>query len=187
MSSSATTMYSPRTTAKTDETRTPRRPASRPAVRAGASGRTAQTRSSPVRSRPTRSAPAVMCHHQSIVCRVAWQRRHFNSPARKPSFRQSVLGFLSGKPATDSLAPVSQRRDSAQSDAALIHRQRCDHGHARLLHAPQRAGRPTSLDQHGRAMTALRAGAARRVLYYFNVHDASPRWLRVKAVLLPSR
>uniref|UniRef100_V5EVW8 PH domain-containing protein n=1 Tax=Kalmanozyma brasiliensis (strain GHG001) TaxID=1365824 RepID=V5EVW8_KALBG len=122
------------------------------------------------------------------------------SPARKPSFRNSVLGFLTGKPTSTSLeTPVSsatlgptlltQRRNSAQSDAAQSTASIATTGTvASYRHLVETGNLPLttttaiSMTHTPPGTPPLRSG----VLYYFNVHDAHPRWLRVKAVLLPS-
>ncbi|TKY90718.1 hypothetical protein EX895_000716 [Sporisorium graminicola] len=131
------------------------------------------------------------------------------SLGRKGAFRSSMIGFmgvLSGKSpsagtsgvngagASDqTLAPglLSERRHSAKSDqddnvstasaatqgTAASYRRKKEEGNLPLTSA-------TAIEMSGEqpGTKPLRAG----VLYYFNVHDRNPRWLRVKAVLLPS-
>lgn len=131
------------------------------------------------------------------------------SLGRKGAFRNSVIGFmgvLSGRPAGEggnesgpggqgnsSLAPglLSDRRNSAKSDqddnvstasaatqgTTASYRRKKEEGNLPLSNA-------TAIQMSGEQPGAkpIRAG----VLYYFNVHDPNARWLRVKAVLLPS-
>ncbi|KAJ1602683.1 hypothetical protein NDA14_000084 [Ustilago hordei] len=127
----------------------------------------------------------------------------------KGAFRNSVIGFmgvLSGKPANDTAATLGQgggnhtlnpshllsdRRNSAKSDqddnlsttsaatqgTTASYRRKKEEGNLPLSNttAIQMSNQPPGAKP-------IRAG----VLYYFNVHSANPRWLRVKAVLLPS-
>ncbi|KAJ1030198.1 hypothetical protein NDA16_001109 [Ustilago loliicola] len=131
------------------------------------------------------------------------------SLGRKGAFRNSVIGFmgvLSGRPTGaganesgpgglggNSLAPglLSDRRNSAKSDqddnvstasaatqgTTASYRRKKEEGNLPLSNA---TAIQMSAEQPG--AKPIRAG----VLYYFNVHDVNPRWLRVKAVLLPS-
>ncbi|CDU24107.1 uncharacterized protein SPSC_02736 [Sporisorium scitamineum] len=128
---------------------------------------------------------------------------------KKGAFRNSMIGFmgvLSGKSATagatgdndtgasgQNLAPglISERRHSAKSDqddnvstasaatqgTTASYRRKKEEGNLPLTNT-------TAIQMSGEqpGTKPLRAG----VLYYFNVHDRNPRWLRVKAVLLPS-
>lgn len=131
------------------------------------------------------------------------------SLSRKGAFRNSVIGFmgvLSGKPTTggpgdgrapgssgQTLAPsfLAERRHSAKSDqddnvstasaatqgTTASYRRKKEEGNLPLTST-------TAIQMSGEqpGTKPIRAG----VLYYFNVHDPNPRWLRVKAVLLPS-
>ena len=131
------------------------------------------------------------------------------SLSRKGALRSSVMGFmgvLSGKQAGTSaagrnepgpdgqtLAPefLAERRHSNKSDqdenastasaatqgTTASYRRRKEEGNLPL-------NNDTAIQMSGEqpGTKPLRAG----VLYYFNVHDNNPRWLRVKAVLLPT-
>ncbi|SJX60535.1 uncharacterized protein SRS1_10176 [Sporisorium reilianum f. sp. reilianum] len=131
------------------------------------------------------------------------------SIGRKGAFRNSMIGFmgvLSGKSTSagaaggndfaasgQTLAPglLSERRHSAKSDqednvstasaatqgTTASYRRKKEEGNLPLTST-------TAIQMSGEqpGTKPLRAG----VLYYFNVHDRNPRWLRVKAVLLPS-
>ncbi|KAJ9476694.1 PH domain-containing protein [Pseudozyma hubeiensis] len=132
------------------------------------------------------------------------------SLGRKGAFRNSMMGIMgsltgksssagaagaSGEPGSfgQTLAPslLSERRNSAKSDqddnasnasaatqgTTASFRRKKEEGNLPLtsVTAIQMSG-----EQPG--TKPLRVGA----LYYFNVHDPNPRWLRVKAVLLPS-
>lgn len=131
------------------------------------------------------------------------------SLGRKGALRNSVIGFmgvLSGRPAPaggeggdegganrQTLAPglLSERRHSTKSDqddnvsntsaatqgTTASYRRKKEEGNLPLTST-------TAIQMSGEqpGTKPLRAG----VLYYFNVHDPNPRWLRVKAVLLPS-